>query len=188
MEKLGRLEIAKGYMELLGRVNRISEDTLSVIQRSPNDALSLYSEVRALASSLVSVQVAAEGAAPHLIDYTTKLVGSLKDALQKEYSGKLRAVLEKMKWPSKELQVDDALVRQWADWFELLLRLQEPDVIPQIELLQNEAQYQETPALLPLEEMMSPLNLRFRYHFSGDKPTNRLDKRLFYDVSSAHPQ
>ncbi|TPX19788.1 hypothetical protein DIZ76_017580 [Coccidioides immitis] len=180
MEKLGRLEIAKGYMELLGRVNRISEDTLSVIQRSPNDALSLYSEVRALASSLVSVQVAAEGAAPHLIDYTTKLVGSLKDALQKEYSGKLRAVLEKMKWPSKELQVDDALVRQWADWFELLLRLQEPDVIPQIELLQNEAQYQETPALLPLEEMMSPLNLRFRYHFSGDKPTNRLDKPEYF--------
>ncbi|KMP08045.1 RINT-1 family protein [Coccidioides immitis RMSCC 2394] len=174
MEKLGRLEIAKGYMELLGRVNRISEDTLSVIQRSPNDALSLYSEV------------AAEGAAPHLIDYTTKLVGSLKDALQKEYSGKLRAVLEKMKWPSKELQVDDALVRQWADWFELLLRLQEPkfmncrDVIPQIELLQNEAQYQETPALLPLEEMMSPLNLRFRYHFSGDKPTNRLDKPEYF--------
>lgn len=30
--------------------------------------------------------------------------------------------------------------------------------------------------LLPLEVMVRPLDLRFRYHFEGDKPTNRLDK------------
>ena len=30
--------------------------------------------------------------------------------------------------------------------------------------------------LLPLEVMAKPLELRFRYHFDGDKPTNRLDK------------
>lgn len=37
-------------------------------------------------------------------------------------------------------------------------------------------QLQETPILSPLEEMVHPLNLRFKYHFSGDRPTNRLDK------------
>jgi hypothetical protein len=34
----------------------------------------------------------------------------------------------------------------------------------------------EPQILLPLEVMVHPLELRFKYHFSGDKPTNRLDK------------
>jgi hypothetical protein len=34
----------------------------------------------------------------------------------------------------------------------------------------------EPQILLPLEVMVHPLDLRFKYHFSGDKPTNRLDK------------
>ena len=38
----------------------------------------------------------------------------------------------------------------------------------------------EITVLLPLQVMVQPLALRFRYHFSGDKPTNRLDKvRIF---------
>lgn len=35
---------------------------------------------------------------------------------------------------------------------------------------------EEPLVLLPLEVMVKPLELRFRYHFDGDKPTNRLDK------------
>lgn len=30
--------------------------------------------------------------------------------------------------------------------------------------------------LLPLEVMVKPLELRFRYHFDGDRPTNKLNK------------
>ena len=30
--------------------------------------------------------------------------------------------------------------------------------------------------LLPLEAMVKPLEIRFQYHFEGDRPTNRLDK------------
>jgi len=30
--------------------------------------------------------------------------------------------------------------------------------------------------LLPLEVMVKPLEMRFRYHFDGDRPTNRPDK------------
>ena len=40
---------------------------------------------------------------------------------------------------------------------------------------------QEPVVLLPLEVMVRPLELRFKYHFEGDRPTNRLEKvvRLF---------
>ena len=45
--------------------------------------------------------------------------------------------------------------------------------------------------LLPLQVMVHPLDLRFRYHFNGDKPTNRLDKPEYFlthvvDVLEAH--
>lgn len=52
----------------------------------------------------------------------------------------------------------------------------------QIPVLQSELQHQEVPVLLPLEEMVHPLNLRFKYHFSGDRPTNRLDKVSTFSV------
>lgn len=32
------------------------------------------------------------------------------------------------------------------------------------------------PPLLAIEQMAAPLILRFRYHFDGKRPTNRLDK------------
>lgn len=36
--------------------------------------------------------------------------------------------------------------------------------------------YTEPLILLPLEVMVKPLELRFRYHFDGDRPTNKLSK------------
>lgn len=36
--------------------------------------------------------------------------------------------------------------------------------------------YAEPLILLPLEVMVKPLKLRFRYHFDGDRPTNKLSK------------
>ena len=35
---------------------------------------------------------------------------------------------------------------------------------------------EEPLVLLPLEVMVKPLELRFRYHFDGERPTNRPDK------------
>lgn len=36
--------------------------------------------------------------------------------------------------------------------------------------------YSEPLILLPLEIMVKPLELRFQYHFDGDRPTNKLSK------------
>lgn len=43
----------------------------------------------------------------------------------------------------------------------------------------SSAQNAELPISFPLEVMVHPLELRFKYHFSGEKPTNRLDKVRF---------
>lgn len=42
--------------------------------------------------------------------------------------------------------------------------------------LESSGSNTEPIVLLPLEVMVHPLVLRFKYHFYGNKPTNRLDK------------
>lgn len=52
---------------------------------------------------------------------------------------------------------------------------------------------EEPLVLLPLEVMVRPLELRFQYHFDGDRPTNRVDKVCFsgrlleHRINSASP-
>ncbi|EEP82617.1 conserved hypothetical protein [Uncinocarpus reesii 1704] len=180
MEKLWRLEMAKGYLELLDKIHGISKDALSILQSSPGEALRFYIELRAITSALESMQMAAEGAAPHLVDYAMKLADNLKGALRKEYSKNLQTVLERMNWPSRDLKTDSPLIDEWQKWTELLLQLHEPDIVSQAALLQGEKEHRNIPVLLPLEEMVHPLDLRFKYHFSGEKPTNRLDKPEYF--------
>lgn len=74
-------------------------------------------------------QPAAEGAAPHLVDYTEKLASGLREQMRRDFSGRLQKVLEKMKWPGKDVVITDGLIKEWTDCVELLLDLQEPYVI-----------------------------------------------------------
>ncbi|KKZ65973.1 hypothetical protein EMCG_08267 [[Emmonsia] crescens] len=190
MERLRRLEIAKGYMGTL----KCSKETLTVLATSPRLALRPYTRLRNLSSSLKLAQPAAEGAAPHMVNYTSQIANSLRDQMAKVFEENLEKVLTKMKWPGNELNVSDDLVNEWTDAVELLLELQEPE-------LENCAPSSrpgsttrwEPPVLLPLEVMARPLELRFKYHFSGDRSTNRLDKPEYFlshiiDLISTHSE
>ncbi|KKA20272.1 RINT-1 family protein [Rasamsonia emersonii CBS 393.64] len=166
MEKLRRLDIAKGYLDLLQEVE------------APRTALSPYTRLKNIASSLKDAQFAAEGAAPHLVDHTEKLASALREQLRKDFSSRLQRALEKMKWPGKDLVLTDSLIEEWAESVELLLDLQEPELEPRTPA--SSIQAKDPPVLFPLEVMVHPLELRFKYHFSGAKPTNRLDKPEYF--------
>lgn len=104
--------------------------------------------------------------------------------------------LSKIKWPSKEPNMLGNLGQEWIAGVEKLLDLQEPYVIRALSLQffkadmfpfwselrarENQDVKSDSPedplVLLPMEVMVKPLQLRFRYHFDGDRPTNRLDK------------
>lgn len=143
--------------------------------------------------SLKEAQPAAEGAAPHLVDYTEKLASALREQLKTFFGDRLKKTLGSLKWPTREMNITDTLLDQWRADVELLLDLQTPcgpfpyasgeednltvvyrELPHRDTLISN--QDSEPPVLFPLEVMVHPLDLRFKYHFSGDKPTNRLDK------------
>jgi hypothetical protein len=78
--------------------------------------------------SLKEAQPAAEGAAPHLINYTEKLASALRQQLRKFFGDRLQKTMEALKWPTRELNITDTLLAQWTQDVELLIDLQMPYV------------------------------------------------------------
>lgn len=97
---------------------------------APTSAILPYKALRTISTSLQAAQVAAEGAAPHLVDHAEQLATSVKQQLQDRLSGRLQKALDKLKWPSRELVLNDAFVQEWVTSVDLLLDLQEPYVLP----------------------------------------------------------
>ncbi|KAJ5594809.1 uncharacterized protein N7459_001017 [Penicillium hispanicum] len=175
---LQRLEISKGYVELLKDAEELSKEALTSIGSEPRAALKPYSQLRSIVLALKEAQPAAEGAAPHLIDYTEKLALALREQLKKFFGNRLQMTLESMKWPTRELNITGKLLAQWRQDVELLIDLQmcELQGLDSLVIGQNP----EPPVFFPLEVMLHPLELRFKYHFSGEKPTNKLDKPEYF--------
>ncbi|GAQ36393.1 hypothetical protein AtubIFM54640_003444 [Aspergillus tubingensis] len=178
IEKLRRLEISRGYMTLLKEAEELSKEALNNIKDQPRIAIQSYTRLRNVAQSLKDAQPAAEGAAPHLVDYVGKLSSALREQMKSDFAQRLQGTMEQMKWPSKELNFPEDIQAQWRENVELLLGLQKPELESHTSVSKRHGA--EPPVLLPLEVMVHPLELRFKYHFSGDKPTNRLDKPEYF--------
>jgi RAD50-interacting protein 1 len=175
MSKLSKLEVASGYIDLLQEVDKLGEEARSSFQTSPSAALPPYVRMRSL---LLAVRTAHNGsgdAAPHLMNQVARHTTALYDDIERQFKDDLRKTLTQTEWPKKELRLSADILSRFSEQVELLLDLQKPD-------LQENAE-QEAPAvipLLPMEVMVEPLALRFRFHFYGEKPTNRLDKPEYF--------
>lgn len=85
-----------------------------------------------------------------------------------------------LKWPDKDIHFTSQSLDQWTAGVERLLELQEPELKDRENNNDVSTRKEEALVLLPLEVMVKPLELRFKYHFEGDRPTNRLDKPEFF--------
>lgn len=103
-----------------------SKQALEDITSEPRAALKPYSRLRTIVGLLKDAQPAAEGAAPHLVDYTDKLASALRQQMKKYFGDRLQKTLEDMKWPTRELNVTDQLLSRWKQDVELLIDLQLP--------------------------------------------------------------
>ncbi|KAL8870314.1 MAG: hypothetical protein Q9174_003615 [Haloplaca sp. 1 TL-2023] len=190
IKALRRLDVAKGYVELLAEVEQLSAETRRNFNSSPQAALRPYLRLQKLAIRLKKAQPAAEDAAPHLVDHVDQTAQNLWKQMKDAFASDFEEVLMKMKWPSKGVTLAGSLEPEWTAGVEKLLDLQDPSPTDGklIRLVYRELQSQsdhvgpsEDPlVLLPLEIMVKPLDLRFQYHFSGDRPTNKLDKPEYF--------
>ncbi|KAI9844885.1 MAG: hypothetical protein M1837_005171 [Sclerophora amabilis] len=180
VDKLQRLDVATGYVRLLKEVDDLSVEARKQIKISTEAGLKPYIRLQNIASSLKLLQPAAEGAAPHLIDHVERASNALWREMKAILSQELEQTLEKIHWPNKDARLEGTIEKEWQEGVEKLLKLQGPELVAQ-EQVRHESKTSPGPCvLLPLEVMTKPLELRFRYHFDGDRPTNRLDKPEYF--------
>ncbi|KAF8437405.1 TIP-1 family-domain-containing protein [Terfezia claveryi] len=171
MDKLQRLEVAKGYVELIQLVHNLSEEAWKQIDTNPKAALVPYKKLQHLYKNLKARHEETEEAAVHLVYHVERTTSELWDSMKEKLSGEFQAILTRMGWPLTTLDVTQDPAFEVG--FCKLLDLQEPELESFVDGTEKD---KECPALLPFEVMAKPLGLRFRYHFEGDKQTNRLDK------------
>ncbi|KAL8674747.1 MAG: hypothetical protein Q9168_000831 [Polycauliona sp. 1 TL-2023] len=177
IKALQQLDIAAGYVELLAEVEDLSVEARRNFNSSPQAALQPYLRLQKLAIALKDAQPAAEDAAPHLVDHVEKTASHLWNQMKDAFASDFEKVLTRMKWPGKDVSLAGSLEQEWTEGVERLLELQEPELNVQGDHVRPN---QEPLVLLPLEVMVKPLELRFQYHFSGDRPTNKLDKPEYF--------
>ncbi|CAF9912472.1 MAG: hypothetical protein ALECFALPRED_008124 [Alectoria fallacina] len=180
MESLRKLDVAQEYMELLTEVESLSTRARRNFKKSPQAALQPYLRIQNLVNALKDAQPAAENAAPHLIDHVDKTARTLWKHMKDAFASEFEATLRKVQWPGKDITLNGQLEREWTDGVKKLLELQEPELKAKDGQTADNAKGEEPLVLLPLEVMAKPLELRFKYHFEGDRPTNKLDKPEYF--------
>ena len=175
MGKLRELEVARGYISLLQEVDKLGEEARSSFETSPSSALPPYVRMRSLLLAVRTARNDTEDARPTLMNQVAKHTSALYKDIEKRLKDDLRKTLTQMDWPTKELRLSQGLLSRFDEQVDILLELQKPD-------LQENAEEDAPDAisLLPMEVMVEPLALRFRFHFYGEKPTNRLDKPEYF--------
>ncbi|KAB8659313.1 hypothetical protein FH972_026202 [Carpinus fangiana] len=184
MAKLRGLDVANAYIETLQRVDALTSMSANDADATPDRALDTHTTLTRLSLSLQPLQDAAEGAAPHLIHHINQQVDAFRQMLKVVFAGQLERVLGKILWPKPGTPLPAILQSDFDVAFGKLLALQRPEL---------EALLPSSPpsALYPLDVMVNPISQRFQYHFSGDRPTNRLDKPEYFfshiiDLLNAH--
>ncbi|EWC45231.1 hypothetical protein DRE_05958 [Drechslerella stenobrocha 248] len=185
VDRLKQLEIAKGYITILQAVNILKEQTQSVIATDPRAALVPYYQLQQISAQLCQKHEVAEGAAVHLVEYvgqaTTQLWDDMKDRLSKQF----QTTLDSIGWPTQDLSPEKMQQLETEFVKILALRKTQQEMAADVDLssLTSPNQISQAPRYSPLlafASLSKAFALRFRYHFEGDRPTNKLEKPEWY--------
>lgn len=82
-------------------------------------------QLQNLAKAVKAAQPAAEGAAPHLVDYVENSATVLWKHMKDAFGAEFEETLVRMKWPGKDV-TSEGLETEWTEGVVKLLELQEP--------------------------------------------------------------
>ncbi|KZM23392.1 uncharacterized protein EKO05_0009770 [Ascochyta rabiei] len=177
---LQRLDVAAGYLELLRDVDELSNHAHVQLQTSNEAALAPYKHLRELHTRLTALHHHAEGAAPQLLHHVARITHALRTNILDAFAADLDRLLAKLHWPTPKAVVPPHLRPEWDAAIVKLLDLQMPELDANHYASSPPDKAQLPPVLFPFQVLVQPLEMRFRYHFDGDKPTNRLDRPEYF--------
>jgi hypothetical protein len=150
------------------------------LQTSNEAALAPYKQLRSLHTRLIKLQDDAEGAAPQLLHHVSQITQALRSKILDAFAADLDSILKKVHWPTPQAVIPTQLREEWETAIVKLLDLQMPELEGNNYASGPVDKVKVPPVLFPFEVLVQPLEMRFRYHFEGDKPTNRLDRPEYF--------
>ncbi|RIA95802.1 TIP-1 family-domain-containing protein [Glomus cerebriforme] len=192
MEKLAKLqqqvdslERSKQYLKVLVIADELSTKAKQLIEKSPQKALVPYTQLAHLARNIKSNSKEAGHAVSHLDIYLQQCVDALWEDMKIKLTKKFKQTLDALNWPTPiKVPYPPNTTDKFSAFrkaFSELLLLQRPvDVDEALESKNPKEDNGTLPPLLPMQIMVEPLIVRFRYHFDSKRPTNRIDKPEWY--------
>lgn len=131
--------------------------------------------MQSFVSQLEALHDAADGATTHLIHHVRSSRDNARKSIEASLVTALSETFKKINWPTPTPSLPSALRKSFQLDCRRLLDLQRHD------LEQDGSLNTSQPlVLLPFKILVEPLAQRFRYHFSGNRTTNRIDKPEFF--------
>ncbi|KAG8974149.1 hypothetical protein FRB90_009825, partial [Tulasnella sp. 427] len=192
--RLNELQNARSYVAVIEKALQLSEQAVAEIQSSKETpvsetSLSKYMELQ----NYVSASIDALKPAESVQGETLKLGQFLQDLRARTWrdiigvlSEALLAIAEQLHWPSpisSDLyeSLDASERTAFESTFVNLLHLQAAgEKINVSSDKDNSVSALRKQGLYPLQTLIEPISMRFRYHFDGKRQTNRLDKPEWY--------
>lgn len=209
LQNLDSLKKAKDYLSVLARAQDLHKEVVepatssSVALESLSKLSSLLSTVQSLSSSSSTNDSSPLKAINFLKSQRNSAFTLLRDRRIEELS----QALSKANWPPSLNQTDkqeastsykgklkdnEEVRKSWKEVCQLQKEAQKLGLMPVANVLKSRTSQDSTSSqetlpgsdhyvgLLAVQTLLSPLLLRFRFHFDGDRNTNRLDKPEWY--------
>ncbi|KAG0212487.1 hypothetical protein BGX28_006254 [Mortierella sp. GBA30] len=174
-KRVQALEDAKRYILIVSRTQELISEAKELLKTSTKQALVPY---KALVDLSNDVKRKLNGHDTKMERYLSDSVARLLQEFKASLSKKFQASLDGVGWPKPipdASAISDDRLNAFEASFQEFLLLQEP-THGKLDR-SGDTPY---PALLTTELMAAPLIMRFRFHFEGQRPTNRLDKPEWY--------
>ncbi|KAI8366626.1 TIP-1 family-domain-containing protein [Radiomyces spectabilis] len=173
--KLKALQIAKSYAKALLVSSELCAQARELVSTDPEAAIAPYVQMVKFSQYIADQageQACYEEVKLHLMSSRKQLWEDLNAMLKKNFE----ATLEGLSWPTPIKPPYGPQMKAKLDKFE--------QAFFNLLLLQTSSSDHEELTgdnlLAPVSIMMEAISLRFRFHFEGSKPTNRLDKPEWY--------
>ncbi|XP_055622664.1 RINT1-like protein [Toxorhynchites rutilus septentrionalis] len=184
LKKIKKLENMKEYFLILLDIQNIGQElTVTVNGKDENKTISLYVALSGnLSNSILDRLQGVE--APHLKMYARNTAFYWHDILKEKFSKEFEAILKTIKWPNLNQSLET--FNPSKENISKLIILAEYLFLVKVPGDQNLLNVKLTPSIIcppfttVTELLLKPFRLRFQFHFSGNKQTNRLDKPEWY--------
>ncbi|KXN81133.1 RAD50-interacting protein 1 [Leucoagaricus sp. SymC.cos] len=175
---LKELESVKGYVQVIQYGLKLSESAVAQA-KSANivsvSSVTVYQDLRKFVEKITNACVHVEDGSGqqklHIVDFLERVRDCTWADIKNALSTTLTTAAEKLGWP---MNVNYAAAstsdrKAFEDAFVNLLKLQAIGKDIGVDTTEKSGLYS-------LQALVIPVSLRFKYHFEGTRPTNRLDK------------